>query len=99
MDELLLLEGRERRADGFHEHVVELVAREPFVRGLVEMAYRPGAELGVLLRLEVLIGEPPVLGELVLIWKVVAVGDREPRPGVDVDAHPPLVRDAERAPA
>ena len=59
-DELLVLVWRERRADGVDEHAVELGALEPGVGRFVEMAERPRAELGVRVRLEVLVGERAV---------------------------------------
>ena len=58
-----------------------------------------GAELVVLGDLEVVVREPPVLGELLRVAEVVAVADLEVGAGRLVDPHLPPGRGAERRPA
>ena len=63
------------------------------------MRERPRAELGVCVGLEVLVGEPAVLAELLFVRQIDAVADLEPGLRLDVDAHAPLLGETERAPA
>ena len=58
-----------------------------------------GAEIVVLGHLEVRVGEPPVLRQLLLVGQVLAVADLEVVPGRLVDPHLPPGRRAERRPA
>lgn len=67
LDELLVLVRGERRAHRGHEEPVELVASEPIMRRLLQVRERTGAELGIRLGLEVLVGEQPVLAQLLFI--------------------------------
>jgi hypothetical protein len=67
LDEPLVLMRGERRAHRGHEQPVELVAFEPLVCRVFEVCERTGAELGVRTRLKVLVGEPVVFAQLLLV--------------------------------
>ena len=59
---------------------------------------RRRAELGVPVGVEVVVSQPPVLGELLVVAQVLPVRDREPRVDVREDAGAPAGDGAEDAP-
>ena len=96
-DEVLVLVRGKCRPDGVDEDAVELVAREEVVRGLVEVGERAAPELLVLAGVEVVVGEAPVLGELLLVRQVLAVPDREPRAAASIaQVHNAVLRTGEQ---
>src|SRR3954453_3113197 len=66
-EEALVLVGRIGRADGLDEQRVELVGGDPVVGELGEVGEPRRAEVVVALGLEVLVGQPAVGRELVLV--------------------------------
>jgi hypothetical protein len=57
------------------------------------------AEVLVALDLEVLVGEPAIAGQLLLVRQVLAIADLEVVPHVEVDPRRAVRDDAEHAPA
>src|SRR5215211_5468645 len=86
-DEVVVLVLREGGLNRLHQQPVELVAGHVVDHQLVQPGKRLGAERRVLLYLKVLVGEPPVLAQLVLVAQVVAVGDLEVRLELQRDLH------------
>src|SRR4051812_20929991 len=96
-DELLVLVPWEGAAHGLHQQRVERGRLDVLDDRGVEVGEVLGAELLVGLDLEVVVGEPAVLGQLLLV-AAVGVADRKPRAGVELQAHPPPGDAAPEAP-
>src|SRR3954451_1251631 len=88
-DEMLVLVLGERRLHGGDDQLVELRALDVVDGRLVEVREVRVAELAVVVDVEVVLGQPAVPVQLLLVGQVVAVADVEVGAGVLVDAHAP----------
>src|SRR3954452_12038723 len=97
-DEALVLVLGVQRADRVDEQGVELLRGDPVEDKLVDVGEAAGAEVAVAVGVEVLVGQPAVGGELLLVRQVVAVADLEVAARVEVEAGRAAGHDAEHRP-
>src|SRR3954452_9476902 len=76
-DEVIVLVGRVRRTARVDEQRVEVAGGEPVDDDLVDVRELRGAELVVAVAVEVVVGQPAVGVELLLVAEVLAVADVE----------------------
>src|SRR5215211_3293489 len=98
LDEPLVLVRRERRLHRVDEQSVEVAALDVLDEELVEGLEGVGAELAIVVGVEVRVREAPVRGHHVVVGEILAVADGELVGRRLVDAHRASAREAEERP-